>query len=82
MATRHSLRRLESGWGARRTAVPISPERKRLAEQLRKLAAQEEREEVAAEFRRRAEFIEAGGDGSGRSDVDKVPRKRVPPKLA
>ena len=61
--------------------MPISPERKRLAEQLRRLAAQEEHEEVAAEFRRRADFIEAG-DGSDGLDVDKAPQKRVPRKLA
>lgn len=55
--------------------MPISPEHKRLAESLRKLAAQEEREEVAADLLRRADLIEAGrtfpepGDGTDR-DAD------------
>ena len=63
--------------------MPISPEeRKRLAAQLRKLAAQEDREEIAAEFRRRADFIEAGGDGSGGSALDNTSQERAPPKLA
>ena len=74
---------LSPDWGTRRTAVPISPELKPLAEQLRKLAAQEEREEVAAEMLRRAELIEPGADGSGGPDhANPSRKKRATPKLA
>ena len=61
--------------------MPKSPERKRrLAERLRHLASEETNEKVAAELRRRADLIEAGGDGAGSAPDSS--RKRAPPKLA
>jgi hypothetical protein len=40
--------------------MPISPEQKRLAEELRRLASREQSKEVATLLLRRAEWIEAG----------------------
>lgn len=61
--------------------MPVSPERKHLADELRRLAAGETDEEVAAALRRRADLIEADGDGSGGSDLD-ASHNRTPSDLA